>query len=87
MKYFVTITDKFMSGWGHARGLRNKLVFECDSYDEALIVAENAENRTDQKNVNICSRRPWYSPKTCYVQFKTKEEYPSWYEKGYFKRN
>ena len=29
-KYYVTMTDKFMSGWGEAAGKVNKLVIECE---------------------------------------------------------
>jgi hypothetical protein len=80
---YVTMTDKFMSGWGCARGLINKLVFECEDYDEARIVAANAEGRSDQKHVNIrTGRRPWYSPDRYHVQIKTKDEYPTWYKAG-----
>lgn len=86
MIYYVSMTDKFMSGWGQARGKINKLIFICDSYDQALIVAENAKNRSDQKNVNICSRRPYYPSRTHYTQIKTIEEYPSWYEARYFRK-
>jgi hypothetical protein len=85
-KYFVTMTDKFMSGWGHARGKINKLIFICDSYDQALIVEENARNRSDQKNINICSKRPYYSSNTHFTQVKTIEEYPSWYVQGHFRK-
>lgn len=85
-KYFVSMTDKFMSGWGEARGKINKLIFECETYEEALIVEENAQNRSDQKNINICSKRPYYPSRSHYTQVKTKEIYPSWYEKGYFRK-
>lgn len=84
-KWYVTMTDKFMSGWGKAQGTLNKLIFICDSYDEAVIVSDNAKNRSDQKNVNICSTKPRF-PSHYYVQFKDKEEYPSWYKEGYFKK-
>ena len=86
-KYWVTTTDKFMSGWGHARGLTNKLVFECGSYDQAAIVAANAENRSDQKYVNICSKKPYYSASRYYVQIKTIEDYPTWYQAGAFRKS
>lgn len=84
-KYWVTMTDKFMSGWGKAEGKINKLVFECDSYDEAVTVAENAAARGDQKNVNICTKKPYYSPSRYYAQVKNKEEYSTWYKQGAFK--
>lgn len=83
--HYVTMTDSFMSGWGNAKGKLNKLVFECDSYEQAEIVAENARNRNDQKYIRITTKKPYYPSARYYTQTKTIEEYPSWYEKGYFK--
>jgi len=82
---YVTMTDKFMSGWGMAKGKTNKLVFECDTMEEARIVADNAENRSDQKYINITQNKPYYSSSKYLVQIKTKEEYPDWYVKDYFR--
>ena len=82
---YVTMTDKFMSGWGMAKEKINKLVFECDTMEEARIVVDNAENRSDQKNINIAQNKPYYSSSKYYVQVKTKEEYPDWYVKDYFR--
>jgi len=81
---YVTMTDKFMSGWGHARDKINKLVFFCDTYDDAKIVADNAEARGDQKYINICSTKPYYNSDRYYVQHKTKTDYPAWYKKDHF---
>lgn len=78
-RYYVTMTDPFMSGWGKAEGLINKLVFECNSYDEALVVAENAEKRGDMDYINIVDSKPWYDPKRYYAQFHTKRVAPTWY--------
>jgi hypothetical protein len=74
------MTDPFMSGWGKAQGLINKLVFECDSYEEAVVVASNAESRGDMKHINITSNRPWYNPNRYYAQLRTKEDAPAWYK-------
>jgi len=79
-RFYVTMTDRFMSGWGMAEGLINKLVFECDSYDEALVVAENAESRGDMSYINIVDRKPWYNPNRYYVQFKNKRNSSAWYK-------
>ncbi len=86
IKYWVTSTDRFMSGWGLARDKINKLVFECETYEEAIIVYNNANSRTDQKNVNICSTKPHYNSNSYFVQIKDKKECPQWYVKDYFKR-
>lgn len=85
-KIYVTMTDKFMSGWGMAKGKINKLIFECDNYQEAIIVANNAESRGDQKYINICSKKPHYNSEKYFAQYKTKEDYPAWYKEGYFQR-
>ena len=84
-KYYVSMTDRFMSGWGEARGKINKLVFDCESYEEALIVRDNARNRTDQIYINICMNKPYYDKRFYLVQYKTKEDYESWYVKDFFK--
>ena len=85
--YYVTCHDTFMSGWGLAEGKKNVLVFLCDSEAEANIVAENAKDRGDQKYI----KTHFYAPKGIirnsrnYVQFKTKEDMPTWYKKAAFK--
>jgi hypothetical protein len=93
MTYYVSTIDTFMSGWGEAADLENMLIFVCDSLEEAEIVAENAENRSDQKRVTIHHRRPNqykttkgedYQHGGYYIQIKTKGEYSRWYEKGAF---
>jgi hypothetical protein len=83
-KYYVTMTDSFMSGWGEAEDKINKLVFECETMAEAYTVADNAERRGDQKYINIRGTKPYYSPNRYYSQTKTKEEYPKWYEENAF---
>jgi hypothetical protein len=82
--YYVTMTDKFMSGWGMAEGKINKLIFECDDRKEAHIVADNAEKRGDMKYINITPNKPYYAPGRYYAQTKNKEEYSKWYEPNAF---
>lgn len=84
MKFYVTMTDGFMSGWGHAEGKINKLVMECDGIVEAGIVRDNADARSEMKYVNICSSKPSYPAHSHLTQFKTKEDYPRWYQEGAF---
>ncbi len=94
-KYYVTMTDKFMSNWGPARGLKNKLIFLCDNLEEAEIVYNNAKNREEMIDVYICHTRPAYLVESkmpdykhpsrgYYVQVKTKEKYNGFYEKNKF---
>lgn len=82
--WYVTMTDKFMSGWGKAENKVNKLVFECESLAEARIVEENAHARTDQIYINIRATKPYYNSQRYYVQHKTKSDYNTWYTQGAF---
>lgn len=59
-KYYVTMTDKFMSGWGMAKGRTNKYVVECDNYEQAKIIERNARKRSEMKYVNIRASKPSY---------------------------
>ena len=81
------MTDKFMSGWGLAKGMINKLVIECDSYQEAEIVEDNARNRSEMIYVHITvGRKPYYNQKRFYTNYHSKKDYGSWFKKGYFKK-
>ena len=51
--YYVTMTDKFMSGWGKADKKINKLVISCNTFDEALIVSGNAGRRNEMKGCRL----------------------------------
>ena len=58
--YYVRMTDKFMSGWGPATGKINKLVIECETYDQALQISCAAKRRSEMRRVNIRVSRPRY---------------------------
>lgn len=83
--YYVTMTDKHLSGWGMAAGKINKVILECESYEQAEIVEDNARHQGSMKHINISSKKPYYNSDRYYAQTKTKEECPRWYEQGYFK--
>jgi len=83
--YYVTMTDTFLSGWGQAKNKIAKFVNECETLEEAAIVADNARCRTDQKCVNIVYSKPYYNKDRYHVQYKTKTDMPNWYIKDYFK--
>lgn len=59
-KYYVTMTDKFMSGWGMVEGKTNKYVVECDNYEQAELIERNAHKRSEMKYINIRSSKPYY---------------------------
>ncbi len=83
--FWVTMTDRCLSGWGMAKGKINKLVIECSSLEEAEIVAENGRQRSEMKYVNIVRKKPSYSSLRYYVSYKDLTQYNSWRIRGFFK--
>lgn len=74
MTYYVTMTDKFMSGWGMAKGKINKYVVICQTGEEALLIKRNAERRNEMKYINITTRKPYYNKSRYLVTEKTFDE-------------
>ena len=58
--YYVTATDKFMSGWGLAENKINKVVVVCNSIGEAEEVEEALHRRSEMKYINIRYSKPYY---------------------------
>ena len=58
--FYVTMTDKFLSGWGYAQGRTNKLIIECNTIDQAEQIERTARQRSEMRYVNICTHRPRY---------------------------
>lgn len=69
--FYVTMTDKFMSGWGMAKGKDNIMVVECDSLEDAELIAENAAKRSEMKNINIWTEMPKYDEKKILLSVKS----------------
>jgi HSP20 family molecular chaperone IbpA len=86
-KYYVSMTDKFLSGWGQARGKNAVFINICDNYEEAQVVADNAGARKDQCNIKISETMPVFNTDRNLVQIKTREDMPNWYKKDYFKKD
>ena len=77
--HYVTMTDRFMSGWGKAQGQDNKLVISCDSYDEALVVETNALRCGEMKYVKIRSSKPSYPNALISWHGRDEGDYESWF--------
>jgi hypothetical protein len=54
------MTDKFMSGWGAAKGKTNKLVIVCETREQAMRIERNAHDRSEMKNVSVRTTEPRY---------------------------
>lgn len=62
--YYVSMTDKFMSGWGEARGKTNKLVVACDTLEQANQIENAANRRSGMKHVCFRAKKPYYPAAT-----------------------
>ena len=63
MTYFVTMTDRFMSGWGGASGKTAKYVVECDTIEQARQIERVAQyEREEMCYVHIVTKEPRFYP-------------------------
>ena len=58
--FYVTMTDKFMSGWGMSKGKINKMVVSCATLQQAEQIAKAARQRSEMRRVNIRTTEPRY---------------------------
>jgi hypothetical protein len=72
--YYVSMTDKFMSGWGGAEGKTNKFIIECETMEQAEIIQRNARRRSEMKYINICIDKPRYNKNRVVESHKTFEQ-------------
>lgn len=72
--FYVTMNDRFMSGWGLSAGKINKYVVACKTFDQAAQIAANAKKRDEMTHVNICVRKPSYPSSRYYVSWKNYSE-------------
>ncbi len=72
--FYVTMTDKFMSGWGRAEGKINKFVVVCDTYEQAEAIERNAHKREEMKYINITSKKPCYNSRRYLTSWRNYNE-------------
>jgi hypothetical protein len=86
-RVYVTMTDKFMSGWGGAQGRTAKYVIACDNYGEAGIVADNARSRSEMEHIKIVDgKKPVFSKTRFQTTYADKKEARNWFIPGYFRK-
>ena len=56
MTYYVNMIDRFMSGWGVARGRRAIYSIRCDTFEQACAIEQAARKRPEMKYVAIAER-------------------------------
>ena len=57
-RFYVLSNDRFMSGWGPAKGIINTCVIPCDDMGTAERVEAYAQSRGDQTHVRIIVGKP-----------------------------
>lgn len=58
MKYYVSMVDKFLSGWGQAKGLINIYLIECDTLEQAEQIKAHALDRKEMVRVKLSEGKP-----------------------------
>lgn len=61
-KFYVRMTDKFMSGWGCAESKLSVFVVECDDHTQAEQILRAARKRPEMTRAAICIAKPRQRP-------------------------
>ena len=77
-QWYVTATDKFLSGWGKASGKTHKIIVVCKDFDQARKVKSNMQDDRTLKYVNITDVEPRYSSKKYTTNFIKAADAPLW---------
>lgn len=78
-KFYVVMVDDFMSGWGPAKGVKNRLIFLCETKEEMHTVRKNALKRDEMRGVIWFTEKPNINRRDLH-QVKTRETMPTWYK-------
>ena len=62
--WLITATDKFLSGWGQAKGGKSKCAWACTPQDAAKVL-QWVESRDDMKYVNATNGK--WRPRAAHV--------------------
>jgi hypothetical protein len=82
--WYVTMTDKFMSDRGPAKGKIFKLVIKCDNIKEAEVVHKNAANMPGSAENIIYPHVPNYNSEKYVVAYGNKTTHKSWFRENAF---
>ena len=75
---YVTATDKFLSGWGGAKGKKHKLIVECTSVDQAQRVVRNMKKDRTLSYVNYSYKKPSYPERSYTTKWMKAKDCPLW---------
>ena len=69
-KFYVSMTDNFMSGWGEAKDRIAKFIIVCDTFDVAEKVQSHFKKIDCMKNVRISKTKPQFDLRIYQVTFR-----------------
>lgn len=70
-KYYVTMNDKTLSGWGGAVGRISKFIIECDTLEQAEEVEAVARrDHWNMKHIHIHDKLPYYPASKYHISMK-----------------
>ena len=58
MAIYITCIDKFMSGWGLAKDMDNRLIFECKDEGTANRLRNKLESRSEMAEIEEIEKVP-----------------------------
>lgn len=76
--WYVTATDKFLSGWGPATGKKHKLIVKCNGLQQALKVKSNMEKDRTLSYVNYTTTKPSYPSSRYTTKWMEAKDCPLW---------
>ena len=83
---YVLANDSFMSGWGRAKDMTNTVILPCADYSEAIVVSDNARNRSEMRWVRIVGEKPRLRAGVLY-SLMDRENADRWYKRGGFQKS
>ena len=87
-RYFVTMTDTMLSGWGRAENKTAKRIVLCKTFRDAQIIVNglnNCKNRDGMRYINIAFKFPKYSKKRYTVSVDEFNDCTLYIKKSYMK--
>lgn len=77
-KHYVVMTDKYKCVLGQFSSKVNKLIFICNSLEQAKKVESKAKKREEMKFINVTKTKPKYDLRNYFVQEMTTDCFPDW---------
>lgn len=78
MPTYVTMTDKYLSDFGEAKGKVRRLIIECDTEEQVQEVVDNAKARGDMIRIKVNRSKIHKKKEVSYLHLKYEDLPPTW---------